>query len=105
MPQGSIYGPTRFHLFINDLPLILDHCFADFFADDASLHTDSNKIDIIEQHVLPDFSETKDWSKHRKLPINYIYKNNNNKKKKKIDKKKKKNMYVHKYTTTTRRLS
>ena len=70
VPQGSIFGATLFLLFINNMPLFLNHCFADFFADDAIFRTHSNSVDVIEHHLLADFSDVKHWSKRHKLPIN-----------------------------------
>ena len=63
--------PTLFLLFINDLPLSIKHCSADFFADDSTLHISSKSKIEIESKLQSDGTETGAWSKRNKLPINY----------------------------------
>jgi hypothetical protein len=36
VPQGSVLSPLHFIIFINDMPVIVDHCLK-FFADDSKL--------------------------------------------------------------------
>ena len=71
VPQGSILGPILFLLFINDLPLLLNSCHFELFADDATAHTSNQNIEIINAELQSDFSIAVSWSKQNKLPINY----------------------------------
>ena len=71
MPQGSILGPLLFLLFINDLPLLLKHCFSDFFADDSTIHSSAPSIAKVNKELQADLEIAVAWSKQNKLPINY----------------------------------
>ena len=42
VPHGSILGIILFLSFINVLPLFLNYCYSDLFADDATIHTNGN---------------------------------------------------------------
>ena len=71
VPQGSILGPLLFLLFINDLPLLLKHCFSDFFADDSTIHSRAPSIAKVNKELQAGLKIAVAWSKQNKLPINY----------------------------------
>ena len=43
----SLLGPLLFLLYINDLPLYVDHSMSDLYADDTTIHFSSNSISDI----------------------------------------------------------
>ena len=70
MPQGSILRPLLFLLFINDLPLLLKHCFSNCFADDLTIHSSAPSIAKVNKELQADLEIAVAWSKQNKLPIN-----------------------------------
>ena len=58
-------------LFINDLPLFMNYCYSDFFADDASLHTRDNKRDKVEEKLQCDADNAKEWSRQNNRHMNH----------------------------------
>ena len=65
----TILGPALFLIFINNLPLYFKHCSLDYFAADATVHTHSNNIDIIEDHLQSEFGNTQTEGKEYNMQI------------------------------------
>jgi len=72
VPQGSVLGPLLFHLYINDLPTIINKTSAPIiFADETSiLLAHSNLIDFNKNiHIL--FTTLNKWLRANQLSLNF----------------------------------
>ena len=56
---------------INDLPLFLNYCYSDFFADDVTIHTNSKMLKTIEESLQSDANSAEVLCKQNKMHINF----------------------------------
>ena len=70
VPQGSILGPLLFLLFINDLPLYLNHINSDLYADDTTLYDIQDSLGVIEENLQHALKSLHTWCKCNGMVLN-----------------------------------
>ena len=70
VPQGSCLGPLLFILYINDLPLSLEHSQVNMYADDCSISFTAISIPVINERVNEDLDSLRTWLAANKLSLN-----------------------------------
>ena len=70
VPQGSSLGPLLFSIFLNDLPLMLNHATVAMYADDSTIYSSSETASELERVLNNELKVTERWMRLNKLVLN-----------------------------------
>ena len=70
IPQGSIFGPILFLIFIKDFPSCINRCQCNIFADDAILYTQSSTLEQAQCELQTDLTNAIKWFISKRLHVN-----------------------------------
>lgn len=70
VPQGSIFGPLFFILFVNDYLKCLKHSNVNIYADYTTQDVSHKSTDVIEQKLYGDLLYSVKWMNSNKLTMN-----------------------------------
>ena len=69
VPQGSLFGPLLFLIFVNDLPLSLKHTDSILYADDTVIYTKGKTAIEMAEKIKSDLVNLDTWCKQNNIII------------------------------------
>ena len=70
VPQGSSLGPLLYSIFMNDLPLILNHSTVAMYADDSTVYASACTVEALSQTLNKELELIEEWMVNNKLILN-----------------------------------
>ena len=70
VPQGSVFGPLWFLIYINDLHITIKYCTVHHFADDTNILIKNKSLKQRKKQLNLDLRNLSNWLKANKISLN-----------------------------------